>query len=96
VNAETHEPLAGSSISFGLTNTTAVAFSAADGSFAVPPKRQWGIWIIPQDVFSFPWIVCVRHAGYESNCIKFPFNAAATGSAATRPLGVISLKPISQ
>jgi hypothetical protein len=96
VNARTREPLAGASISFGLTNTVAVAISSADGSFVVSPKRQWGIWIIPQDVFSFPWTVCVRHSGYESNYIRFPFNAAATGKAAKKALGVISLEPVSQ
>jgi len=66
VGAESHAPLAGAGISFGGTNATAVAFSAADGSFVVSPKRQWGIWIIPQDVFAMPWSVRVYHTGYET------------------------------
>jgi hypothetical protein len=88
--------LADAGISFGRTNTTAVVFSAADGSFVIPPHRQWGIWIIPQDVFAMPWTICVRHVGYETNCTEFRFSAAATGKAASLPLGVIRLKPLSQ
>ena len=96
VSAASHMPLAEAGISFGRTNTTIVAFSTADGSFAVSPRRQWGIWIIPQDVFAMPWTVCIRHAGYETNYTQFRFSAAATGKAANMQLGVISLKPLPQ
>lgn len=96
VSAGTHEPLGDASVSFGRTNNSVVAFSTADGSFVVPPKRQWWIWFIPQDVFPLPCTVCVRHPGYESNSIQFTFSAAATGKAATRELGVISLNALSQ
>ena len=96
VGGESHAPLAGAEISFGGTNTTALAFSAADGSFHILPKRQWGIWIIPQDVFALPWSVRIYHAGYETNCTRFGFRSSATGERATVQLGVISLKPVSQ
>ncbi len=95
VAPESNTPLAGAAISFGGTNTTAVAFSTEDGSFLVPPKRRWGIWIIPQDVFAMSWSVRVYHPGYETNFTQFRFAASATGKDATVHLGVVSLKPVS-
>ena len=97
VSEESHKPLTNAAISFvGNTNIATVAFSAEDGSFTISPERKWGIWIIPQDVFALPYTVCVHHAGYETNYIKFRFSFAATGKASTRPLGTISLKPLPQ
>jgi len=96
VSAETHAPLVGAGISFDGTNTTAVAFSAADGSFHVPPERTWGIWIIPQDVFAMPWSIRIYYVGYETNVTRFLFPASATGKRATVQLGVVPLKPVSQ
>ena len=91
---ESHAPLAGAEISFGGTNATPVAFSGADGSFLVPPKRKWGIWIIPQDVFAMLWSIRVYRVGYETNFTRFNFPASATGTAATVQLGVLPLKPV--
>jgi hypothetical protein len=95
VSAQGDVPLAGAGISFG-TNTTALAFSSADGSFYVPPKRRWGIWIIPQDVFPLHWTASVSHSGYETSHREFSFLCSATGKAATEQLGVISLNPYPQ
>ena len=94
VNADTHQPVAGAGVCFGRTNATELARTAADGSFSIPARRRWGIWIIPQDVFALQWTVCIRHEGYETNCTEFPFSAAATGRAVDRQLGDIALKPL--
>jgi len=95
LSADTRQPVAGVGILFGRTNVTELAQTAADGSFSIPPRRQWGIWIIPQDVFALRWTVCIRRAGYETNCTEFLFSAAATGKSAEKRLGEISLKPLS-
>jgi len=95
VNAQTHAPLAGAGICFG-TNTTAVALSASDGSFHVPPGRAWGVWAINQDVAS-PTRgsgVNIRHTGYESYSTVVVFSPTKRGKGATKQIGVIPLIPL--
>ena len=96
VSGDGQKPVPDAIVSFGRTNVAAVAVSSANGSFAVPPKRTWGIWIIPQDVFASHWLVCIRHDGYATNYTEFAFSAAATGKAARKDLGVIPLKPLAE
>jgi hypothetical protein len=95
VIAGTEKPLANASISFGLTNT-AIAYSATNGTFDIPPKREWGIHFIPQDTFSYSCEVCVQHIGYEPYCTRLVLSANDLGKRAKRQLGVVSLKPLSQ
>jgi hypothetical protein len=96
VSTENNAPLANAGVWFDGTNASLVAFSAADGSFYVPPRRKWGVWIIPQDVFPMRWSVRIYHPGYQTTHAQFLFRAAATGPAATQNLGTIPLKPTSQ
>jgi hypothetical protein len=99
VDADTFAPLAGARITLlGSTNETTVAFSAPDGSFVVPPKKKWGIWIIPQDYFGWKWIggtACIQHVDYETNCIKFSAMDEATHRIRMKAMfGVLPLKPL--
>ncbi len=96
LDGNTERPLPHARVSLDTTNVVTVAISAADGSFAVPPKRQWGIWIVSQDVFTFPWPVYISHDSYETKRIAIPFNMGMTGKRATENLGKIHLMPLRQ
>jgi hypothetical protein len=92
VSSDSHEPVAGAGISFGPVN--AVAYSATDGSFSVPPKKEWGVWIIPQDVFTLPCAVSIRRNGYEAYETNVMWNPSQRAKYATKQLGIIPLVPI--
>jgi hypothetical protein len=109
INAETHQPIEGASISFGRGNMEnfkymkdnsflfgdTVALSKADGSFVVPPIGMWSIRTFSPEPPQYVSIVWVLHAGYETNyCKEFLFSS--TGSYVKTNFGVIELKPISK
>ena len=95
VSAASQQPVVGAGIAFGRTNAI-VAQTAADGSFEIAPKKQWGIWIIPQDVFTRRYAVSIRHDGFQDYEAEVLSNPADGGKHATKQLGVISISPASR
>jgi len=95
VNEETLNPLADAQVFFSLTNPAFVAHSVDDGTFFAKPKKQWGIWIIAQDVFPRACSIYIRRPGYQTDCVNFLFNPAG-GKNAQKDLGIITLKPVMQ
>jgi hypothetical protein len=95
VNAASQQPVVGAGIAFGRTNDI-VTQTTADGSFAIPPKKQWGIWIIPQDVFTSRYAVSIRRDGFQDYETEVLSNPADGGKRATKQLGVISITPVSR
>jgi hypothetical protein len=94
VSAASQQPVVGAGIAFGRTNAI-IAQTATDGYFAIPPKKRWGIWIIPQDVFTRYYEVSVRRDGFQDYETEVGSNPADVGKRATKQLGVISITPVS-
>jgi len=61
-------------------NPASEATTAADGSFFIPPQRQWGVYIVPGDVFPFPFALTVQRDGYQPIRIRFLHRAMGEGS----------------
>jgi hypothetical protein len=60
----------------------------ADGKFHVVPKRRWGIYIVPMDIFG-PWTeASISAPGYETRVFKL--SASAMGPKAVA-LGEVRL-----
>ena len=95
VSAASQQPVVGAGIAFGRTNAV-VAQTATDGSFLIPPQKQWGIWIIPQDVFTMRYAVSIRHDGFQDYEAEVLSNSADGGKRATKQLGLISISPVSR
>lgn len=98
IASDSHRPISGVSIIFGPSDgpTNAVGYTATDGSFSVPPMEQWGIWIIPQDVFTRPYPVSIRHDRYQPYETNILSNPAQRAKYATRQLGVVAVTPVSK
>ena len=42
-----------------------VATTTADGAFAIPPQKRWGLYIIPMDLFEPRGSLVIRRQGYQ-------------------------------
>jgi len=63
----------------------------SDGIFFLPPTRQWGVYVVPMDVF-FPWSeVTIEAAGYEKKDLHLRASAMGPSKFA---LGEIRLSRI--
>ena len=58
-----------------------VATTSVDGSFLVQPRHQWGVYIVPGDIFPFPFRLSVDHDGYQRTTIQFNHRAMGQGTA---------------
>lgn len=91
VDARTSRPISGANITLAATNISETTISGADGAFLVPPKQQWGIYIVPMDPIGWDVHVTIEALGYSSGSREFV--TSAMGSA-VRELGDIRLSPI--
>ena len=66
-----------------------VATTSVDGSFLVQPRHQWGVYIVPGDIFPFPFRLSVDHDGYQRTTIQFNHRAMGQGTATN--FGVLRL-----
>ena len=66
------------------------ATTAADGSFTVAPRRQWGIYIIPQDIFT----LSSKRDGYQQVIIEFAQRAMGEGTATN--FGVVKMDVVTK
>ena len=74
LDARTGLPVAGASVSLAPErgdDPAGTATTAADGSFTLPPRRQWGVYIVPGDVFPSPFTLSVQHDGYQPATVRF-------------------------
>jgi hypothetical protein len=44
--------------------TPPFVFTDASGRFTIPPRKKWGVYIVPMDVFVAPATLVVRRDGY--------------------------------
>jgi hypothetical protein len=95
IDASNHKPITGAEISYGSIATN-LTQTATDGTFLIPPEKEWAIWIFPQDVFNMPYSVFIQKVGYEPYNFHGAFNPTDHGKYALKQLGVISLKPLPQ
>ena len=73
------------------TNTVAVTNGNQCGTFCIPPKRKWGIYIVPMDVFLSSYEVTIQKTDYTTLKISFLHDPMAAGKNATTNLGNIEL-----
>jgi hypothetical protein len=66
-----------------------VATTSVDGSFLVQPRHQWGVYIVPGDIFPFPFRLSIDHDGYQRTTIQFNHRAMGQGTATN--FGVLRL-----
>lgn len=62
----------------------------SDGSFRIPPRRQWGVYLVPGDIFPLPFTLTVQREGYRRAVIEFLHRAM--GDGATTNFGSIRLE----
>ncbi len=97
LDSSTGVPIGGAAVSVAPVrgdDPAGTATTAADGSFKVPPKRQWGVYIFPGDIFLFPLTLAVQHDGYQPTTIQFARRAMGEGTSTD--FGVLRLERMTQ
>jgi hypothetical protein len=97
LDAGTHAPVVGAIVSVipgRGDGSKGVATTATDGSFRVPPRRQWGVYIVPGDVFPFPFELSVQRDGYQQVEVKFAHRAMGEGKI--RNFGQIQMEDVAR
>jgi hypothetical protein len=56
------------------------ATTDTDGTFRVLPRRQWGVYIVPTDIFPMYFTLSVQHTGYQPVVVQFTHRAMGQGT----------------
>jgi hypothetical protein len=94
VGARTQRPIPGAGVSLDGPGGPISTVTAADGSFAIAPLRQWGIYIVPMDIWDSSYPLSVVHSGFQPYSREVRSNPAIGGAEATKNLGVVALQPL--
>jgi hypothetical protein len=92
ISADNGEPVVGAVISFAMPGATHVGDTTVNGCFSVRPQKRWGIWIIPQDVFSRRYNLLIRHDAFKTYEAEIFSNPSQLGTRATKKLGIIPME----
>ncbi len=75
----------------GGNTTSTSATTDAKGAFSIPPKRRWGIYIVPMDFMGLSGTAEFRADGYdETSCEVLLTTPAGIG---VQSLGEVRLRP---
>src|SRR5438067_5769416 len=97
LDARTGVPVAGAGVSVAPVrgdDPVGTATTATDGSFRVPPRRQWGVYIVPGDVFPCRFTLSVQHDGYQQAVVQFAHRAMGDGT--TTNFGVVKIESLTK
>jgi hypothetical protein len=97
VDARTGLPVAGAAVSVASVrghDPAGNATTTPDGSFRIPPRRQWGVYIVPGDIFPFPFTLSVQQGGYQQAIVQFAHRAM--GEGATTNFGVLRIESVTR
>ncbi len=64
--------------------------SSIDGNFYIAPKKKWGIYVVPMDIFPLPYKLTFTHENFNAHSIEFSY--AAWDKPDTVDFGTIYLK----
>jgi hypothetical protein len=84
VDANTRAPIAGAEVVVTrerVEGRVGKASSQSDGTFHTPSAHMLGVYIIPGDVFPFPFTLTIRHDGYQDYVQRISHRAMGDGSA---------------
>ena len=97
LDARTGAPVAGAAVSVAPVrgdDPVGTATTVTDGSFRVPPRRHWGVYIVPGDVFALPFTLSVQHDGYQQAVVQFAHRVKGDGT--TRNFGVVRIESLTK
>ena len=97
LDARTGVPIVGAAVSVAPVrgdDPAGTATTETDGSFRVPPRRQWGVYLVPGDVFPFPFTLSVQHEGYQQTVVQFAHRAMGEGT--TTNFGEVRIKNVTE
>lgn len=97
VDADTRTAVVGATVSvipLGINDPPAAVDTGFAGAFQVPAKRQWGIYIMPTDIFPIAYRLSVRREGYRQTDVQFSFMPLGAGT--TTNFGNIQLRAVAK
>jgi hypothetical protein len=78
-------------LSVWRTNQLVSTYSTTNGIFKISPKKEWGLLIIPSDVFPRGYELKTESTNYQPLAIRFTYSPMHNGKYAVTNFGIIKL-----